>query len=502
MKRRIAILELLALPDTRPVNIFYHLLLTKQYASIMPQTISVWCRQLGHHVHYATYYGLGDPLRRIPPDVDMVFLSCYTQASPLAYALSKILRKRGVLTVLGGPHAKSFPRDASRFFDYVVQECDRPLIVALLKGDHDPGSILCSKHPPAEFPLVEERLDEIKHASFFFERRRFPSTTIALLSSLGCPYACNFCIDWKSEYRTMPTDRLMQDLRFIGQNFPGTFIAFHDPNFAIKFDDTLAALESQEPGARLPYIMESSLSVLKPARMARLRATNCIFAAPGIESWDDYSNKANGAAKRGAVKVASVAAQFGELHDYVPNLQANFIFGLDTDRGDEPIELTKLFMDKAPFVWPTINIPVPFGGTPLFDQLKSQDRILAAMPFRFYYAPYSVTRIQNYDIRAYYRKLIELFEFGTSLSMIGRRSAHHRAKMEKSVDAARALSTRLETRHYRRILRELETNSELRDFHEGRSRRLPAFYQQEYGRGLGRYAAMLDEGDRTPVLEM
>jgi hypothetical protein len=247
--------------------------------------------------------------------------------------------------------------------------------------------------------------------------------------------------------------------------------------------------------------MESSLSVLKPARMARLGATNCVFIAPGIESWDDYSNKSNGASKKGMEKVESVVAQLTELHTHVPNLQANFMFGLDTDCGDMPIDLLKCFMDATPFVWPTINIPVPFGGTPLFDELKRNDRILEEVPFRFYYAPYSVTKIRHYDPCAYYRRLIELFDHCSSPEMLARRLEAGRTKTEKLVNAARVFSVRAEVKQYRRILRELETDAELRGFHEGAHRRLPTFYRAEYGRGLGRYAKLLDDDERRPVLE-
>jgi radical SAM superfamily enzyme YgiQ (UPF0313 family) len=88
--------------------------------------------------NYVTYYGIGDPLDAIPVDTDWVFISCYTQVSPLAYALAKILRIRGTITVLGGPHAKSFPVDALRFFDYVVKECNQQLISNLLNLDFPP----------------------------------------------------------------------------------------------------------------------------------------------------------------------------------------------------------------------------------------------------------------------------------------------------------------------------------------------------------------------------
>ena len=122
-----------------------------------------------------------------------------------------------------------------------------------------------------------------------------------------------------------------------------------------------------------------------------------MLVAPGIESWTDYSNKAGLGRIAGAEKVQGVVEHFERLADNVPYLQANFIFGLDTDRGDEPVELTKEFMDRTPFVWPTINIPVPFGGTPLHDNLLAAGRVLTAMPFAFYYTPYLVTTLKHYD---------------------------------------------------------------------------------------------------------
>lgn len=496
----ITVLEILALPETRFSHLFYHLLLTKQFASIMPQVVSVWCRRLGHQVNYVTYYGIGDPLDAIPVDTDWVFISCYTQVSPLAYALAKILRIRGTITVLGGPHAKSFPVDALRFFDYVVKECNQQLISNLLNLDFPPKSILNSS-PLKTVPSVQERLPEIEIASLFFRRFKGPTTTISLLSSLGCPYTCDFCIDWNSQYRMLPRDHLIRDLQFIYQHFSRTLIAFQDPNFGIKFDDTLSALETQKTDQRLPYVMESSLSVLKPERMSRLKTTNCVFVAPGIESWTDYSNKSSGGAKSGIVKVEKVVSQFQELHQHVSNLQANFIFGLDIDAGREPVELTKLFMDQVPFVWPTMNIPIPFGGTPMFVESKKNNRILEEMPFRFYYAPYSVMKTRNYDPCTYYRLLIELMNHGSSTAILRRRMKTRKTRTEKVIDFARARSLQVEIQYYRKILTALETDKELYNFHQNGGTKLPVFYQNEYRKNLGRYSYQLTSDDRRPVLE-
>ncbi len=54
---RVGILELLS-GEARSTwaHKAYAFLITSQYASIMPQAVSVWCRELGHEVFYATYF--------------------------------------------------------------------------------------------------------------------------------------------------------------------------------------------------------------------------------------------------------------------------------------------------------------------------------------------------------------------------------------------------------------------------------------------------------------
>jgi radical SAM superfamily enzyme YgiQ (UPF0313 family) len=498
---RVGILDILALPSRHPADTGYHLLITKQFASITPQAIAVWCRRLGHETFYATYYGVGAAHSLLPSDLDVIFIACYTQASPIAYALGMLYRKVGARTVIGGPHAKAFPLDCLRFFDLVVQECDQNLIADILAGHFDPGSLISSAQPFDDVPTVEERMPEIRASAFFWGRQPLALSTIPMLASMGCPYQCNFCIDWNNPYRALSRDRLAADLRYLAQHLPGTLVVFHDPNFAVKFDQMFEVLEALPPDARPPYMMESSLTVLRGERVKRLKATNCVLVAPGVESWTNYSNKAGVGQKGGVEKVNRVVEHFQLLGENVPYLQANFMFGLDTDLGDTPTDLTKLFMDQTPFVWPAINIPVPFGGTPLYEELLGQDRILKAMPFSFYYAPYLVTTLKHYDPVTYYEKLIELFAHAASPSMLKRRlqsTSHGRIKL---VHWARTASTRASLKSYRQILQMLRSDAQFRAFHEGRSAVLPEFYHQMYERMLKQYAGLLSRADRAPNLD-
>jgi hypothetical protein len=497
---RIGVLDLLC--DTLPggwAGRSYGIYFRKQFMTIMPQAVSVWCRQMGHEVRYATYWGQADPLSLLPSQLDIAFICSFTQSSALAYAISTALRRRGVLTVLGGPHARSFPTDSARFFDIVVRDCDRALVADILRRRFDPPAVVTSGRPLTQFPSVRDRMPEIR-ISAFHRGRPVVSSIVPMLSSIGCPYTCGFCVDWNSQYVALAPEQLQADLEYLSRDFPKLIVGYHDPNFAVRFDQTMDVLARIPEGRRCGYIMESSLSILKDERIRRLTDTNCLYVAPGIESWIDYSNKSGTSGRQGRDKLEKVVAQLNHLSRCVPGVQANFLFGGDSDDGSEPVELTKEFMRRLPQVWPTINIPTPFGGTPLYDELYRSGRILKAMPFAFYYNPYLAITLKHYDAATYYDHLIDLHELLTSNRMLVRRLTAKTRPAVRFIHLLRTLATRVELADLRRIRAALGRDAQLRAFHEGRLDRLPDFYTHLLQKRLGRYAELFPPEARRPIL--
>jgi radical SAM superfamily enzyme YgiQ (UPF0313 family) len=500
--KRIAIIELLT--DTRAsgwIDRAYGALLTKQFASITPQAVAIWCRQLGHVVHYATYYGQADPRTLVPSEVDVLFVSAYTRSSGLAYALARLYSRDRTLTVIGGPHAKAYPADCARYFDIVVKECDKALVADILNDQFDRPSVVTSGHPLTDIPTVEERLPDLATA-VFHRGRPGRATMIGLLSSVGCPYTCDFCSDWDTSYITLAAERLEADLQFLSTRFPDVLVAYHDPNFGVRFDQTLSVIERIPPGRRNPYIMESSLAILKPDRLPRLRNTNCVFAAPGIESWGDYSNKAGVGATHGRNKLEQVLRHFELLGQHVQGLQANFLFGLDGDRGREPVELTTEFIRRSARVWPTINIPTPLGGTPLFEQMYRDGRVLKAMPLALYFTMhYPVTTLRHYSPVEFYDHLIEIYDAIGSPRMLARRMATRTHPYLRLLQLIRSLSSRADAREFRAVRRRLIADPQLLQFHQGRAATLPEFHHQRFEARMGIFARLIPRAERTPVLD-
>lgn len=472
----------------------------RQFYSIMPQAISTWCRQDGHAVTYATYYGqASSPLRLLPDELDIVFIVASTQASALAYALARLYRARGVRTVLGGPHAKCFPMDSARFFDITVGQCDRALLRDIIAGDVAPGSVVASAKAPTSLPSVPDRMADIATAAFH-NGRPMRSSIISLLASMGCPYDCAFCTDWNSTYHPVNRDALAADLAFIADRYPGVLLGFHDPNFGIRIDDALDCMEQIPPHRRSRYLMQCSLGVLNNSRLTRLQNTGCLYMAPGIESWSAFDRKLRLGQRKGLDRVMILAERFTELRHFVPGLQANFVVGLDTDAGDEPFELTRRFVRDVPFVWPNINILTPYGGTPIHEQMQSSGRLLSAMPLALYCSPYLTIMPKNYEALDFYQRFVRLQEDSVSLSLTRRRlrPSGHVAPFIATI--AQTLAVRRDLVEMRAIRDGLAESPVMRAFHVGKSSDLPAIYRHQLRQRLGRFLECLSWDDLRPVL--
>jgi hypothetical protein len=147
------------LVTNRPTPGLWSRFMNSNLASIMAQAAAVWCEELGHHVRYVCYTGSRDILRDVGDEVDVVIIGAFTRSAQLAYALGNLFRRRGVRTILGGPHARCYPDDAVRWFDVVLGFTDRarptarPAVGAAALEIYRPGAARGARH-------IEDRADD------------------------------------------------------------------------------------------------------------------------------------------------------------------------------------------------------------------------------------------------------------------------------------------------------------------------------------------------------
>jgi hypothetical protein len=491
---RIGILDLVT-RSPRPG--LYGRVMNANLASIMPQVIAVWCEEAGHDVTFVCYTGTENLIDELPASMDLLFIGAFTQAAQLAYAISNMFRSRGAVTVIGGPHARCYPDDARKYFDYVLGFTDRNTIDDVLRecAPHRPlGAHLSAARQPAWLPGVRERW---KFVSATLAKSPTRLKLVPMIGSLGCPYTCSFCIDSVVDYQPMSYDQIREDLRFLVKTVRHPYVGWHDPNFGVRFDDYLSTIEDAVPPGSISFGAESSLSLLSEPNLQRMQKVGFKAMLPGIESWFSLGNKAKTGRKQGMAKVEQVSDHINMILRYIPYVQTNFVLGLDDDEGPEPFELTKRFLDRTPGTFPGYSLLSAFGeAAPLNLELQRAGRVLP-FPFHFLNNNQAMNvRPRNYQWSEFYDNLIDLSKYSFSWPMIAKRARGTQRGFATWVNIMRGVSSEGfgRIRYHSRIRRMLDDDRSVRAFFEGESTTLPDFYAQRVQHDLGPLWHHLPEG--------
>ncbi len=490
---RITIVDL---TTERPTRALYARLMNANLASIMPQAVAVWCQEAGHHVRFVCYTGSESLEQEVLADSDLVFVGAFTQAAHIAYAISNVHRMRGAVTVLGGPHARCYPQDATKHFDYVLGFTDRAIIDQVLQecAPHRPvGAHLSAAQQPLTLPGVQERWPFIEPTLAKTPLMKL----VPMIGSLGCPYTCSFCIDSTVEYQPMGFDQMRDDLRFLLGKVKRPRVGWHDPNFGVRFEDYMGAIEDAVPPNRIDFIAESSLSLLSEPHLVRLARNGFKGILPGIESWFALGNKSRTGRDTGAEKMRRVSEHVNMISRYIPYIQTNFVLGLDTDEGPEPFELTKQFLDLTPGAFPAFSLLSAFGqAAPINLELQRQGRVLP-FPFHFLDASQAMNvQPKNYAWTDFYDGLIDLERHAFSWPLVWRRFKTNRGPIPKWLNVVRARSSEMHgrVRHHAVVRGLLDSDLTVRRFFNGDTNRVPDFYINRVRSDLGPLWSSLPAG--------
>lgn len=481
---RVAVVDLATKAPSRTI---WSRVMSANLAGIMSQVVAVWCQRAGHEVTFVCYTGLEDLASELPDDVDVVFISAFSQGAQLAYALSHLYRSRGAITALGGAHARCYPDDARRHFDYVFGFTDEALLKDVLDDcqEHRPlGVAVAANQQPTTLPGVKERWPFIEPTL-----AKAPVLKIVpMLSSMGCPYTCSFCIDAEVPYAGIEPAQITEDLRFLSDTMRHPRVSWHDPNFGVRFDEVMDAIEAAAPPGHIEFIAESSLSLLSEPRLKRLKHVGCKAVLPGIESWYELGFKSRLGRTTGLDKVRQVSEHVTTILEYVPYVQTNLLLGLDGDAGPEPFELTKQFIDLTPGAFPGYSLLTAFGeAAPTNVEFAREGRILP-FPFHFLNNNHAMNvRPKNYSWPEFYDHVIDLTRYSFSVPTILDRLRANRGVIPRWMNVVRAISTegwgRL--RYHQEVRRLLDEDREFRRFFEQETTVLPKFYEDRVRADLG-----------------
>ena len=298
-------------------------------------------------------------------DVDLVGITGMVMHAPRAYEIASRFRQRGIPVVMGGPHASSLALEAKEHVDAVVvgeaENVWAGLIEDVKKGSLKPfykADAFCSMER-----MPYPRLELLKKNAYM--------TVNCVQTTRGCPYQCDFCHVthfFGKTYRCRPVDDVIEEVK----RLQGEFIVFIDDNITGNRQYAKELFARLKP-LKKKWASQASITLSRDPELLKLAAdSGCVSLFVGIESLSSENLKE-------VNKSFNRASQFEEgikaIHDHDIMILAGLIFGLDHD--DEGVfERTLRFCERNRIELPSFFLLTPLPGTPLFQRMESEGRLL------------------------------------------------------------------------------------------------------------------------------
>jgi radical SAM superfamily enzyme YgiQ (UPF0313 family) len=366
-------------------------------------------------------------------DCDIVGITCYTMTAPRVYEIADEFRRRGKTVVLGGYHPTALPEEAKQHADSVVlgmAEASWPrLLDDFKKGKLKPFYERDENFDVADVPPLRRDLIAIN------------PLLGAVQATRGCGNRCEFCAISSFCNRGVmkrPIKNVVEEIK----QMPNKLFLFHDPHLTShpKYARELFK-EMIRQKVRKSWMANGTTNVLLKVDddfLKLARKAGCLEWFIGFES---VSQKALDSIKKTHNKVENFKKLIKRLHRHGMAVQGGIIFGFDEDTPDI-FDLTLEKMHELDMDIVEVNILTPYPGTPLFERLERDGRILTKDWSRYnqvevVYKPKNMTEKELFDgarkvakefysipsiitrtakIFAYTRKLSGFFPAGGNLS--------------------------------------------------------------------------------------
>lgn len=309
----------------------------------------------------------------LPDGFDAVAISSFTARIKDAYRLADRYRTTGVKVILGGLHVTVLPEEAAAHADAIVVGEAEPVWPDVVR-DLEAGTLKARYTAP-------QRPFDLGHAPMprfdLLDPSRYNRLTVQ--TQRGCPFHCEFCaasIRLRPGYRTKPVARILAEIEAIREVWDEPFIEFADDNTFADKRHGWSLVEGLR-GLGLKWFTETDISVAQdPKLLQAMKESGCAQLLVGLESpqaagLDGLEQRSNWKRRRlDGYRRAIDAIQGAGI-----TLNGCFVLGLDgTDAGS--FDAVYEFVKETGLYEVQITVMTPFPGTPLYQRLLEQGRIL------------------------------------------------------------------------------------------------------------------------------
>jgi radical SAM superfamily enzyme YgiQ (UPF0313 family) len=318
-----------------------------------------------------------EQVRPVPLDEwpDLVALSFFSGFARRAYEIADAFRARGVRVVAGGPHVTYWPEEALEHVDAVVLGEAESVWESLLADFERGVPRRIYRGTPAPLAWPPPRYDLLE--------RRFLVPRV-LQATRGCPFSCSFCTvpDLNPGFRVRAIKDVVRDVAT--SRFPHWWqdrvVWFWDDNLLVQRRWAKELLREMR-GLDRWWLTQASIDIVKDRGLLDLMEdSGCIGIFLGIESFDAEALRSVG-------KLHNRIGQYREavraLHDRGICVMAGCIAGFDNQDTVDVVRMADR-LQQMEFDVPFLSILTPFRGTPLYQRLERENRLLGERGWDYY----------------------------------------------------------------------------------------------------------------------
>ncbi|MCR4738877.1 MAG: radical SAM protein [Lachnospiraceae bacterium] len=311
-----------------------------------------------------------DRLEPVPYDekTDLVAITVETFTARRSYEIADEYRKRGVKVLMGGIHVKLLPSEAKEHADSIMigdAESEWGNMINDLKN-----GLLKEEYVCKSFGIPQKGV--ITRRDIYKGKKYMP---ISLLQfSRGCRFNCKYCassVYFEQHHYTRDIDEVVEEIRSQKRKL----LFFVDDNIVADRERAKELFRALIP-LKVYWVSQGSIDMLDDDDLMRLMVkSGCLGLVIGFESIrpDSIENMKKGVNRRFVKDNYREAVE--KLRHYGLQTWAAFTIGHDTDTL-ESIRATCKFAIHNKFTFAAYNILMPYPGTPLYDELEREGRLL------------------------------------------------------------------------------------------------------------------------------
>ena len=331
---------------------------------------------------------------------DVVGITAFSVKFESAKCIAKLAKDfdNTMPVIMGGQHATIMTNDVldSPYIDFVVRGEGEKTIVEFidqLEGDQNWGTVdgLSYKHNGQIIHNQNRELNKDIDSLPFPDRTALydienyePDTLAKLFTSRGCPYKCTYCGTqniWTNRVRFHSSERIVEEIKMVKQQFGATFFTFFDDVFALNKNRTLELTKKMvDADLNIRFDCLTRVNLLSDNLLINMKKAGCVKIDIGVESGSQRILEDT--IKDLTIEQIIDGAQLIKKHGIF--LASFLMIGLPTEN-EEDINLTKKFLLELQPNWAHMSIFTPIPGTKIFNDLVEQGHI----PEKTRYAEFS-----------------------------------------------------------------------------------------------------------------